>query len=415
MTDRKIFGLVGRTLGHSWSPDIHARFGLENYRLIELEPDALPAFLSRPDLGGVNVTIPYKKSVLSLCAGIDPDVRAIGSANTLVRRPDGTLYVWNTDAGGFRFMARRAGISLSGRKVLILGSGGASLTVQAAARSAGAAEVTVISRSGPDHYGTLSRHADAEVIVNATPVGMYPGNGAAPVDLRVFPACRGVLDLIYNPLATALILQARTLGIPCSNGLPMLVEQARLAQEHFRDTVIPPDRTEQVLRELQAQHTNLVLIGMPGCGKSTVGQILARRTGRTLIDIDRQVADRCGCSIEALFAREGEAAFRALEREAIADAGRQTGVIIATGGGAVKDPRNDAPLRQNGRVYQLRRRTELLATQGRPLSQGADLSALEREREPLYARVRDAAVDNNRPAEETAAAVWRDFCEHTGS
>ena len=224
--DERIYGLLGRKLGHSWSVPIHAALGNGAYRLLELEPDGLAPFLHRKDIGGLNVTIPYKRDVMPLCDEIDPAAEAIGSVNTIVRCADGKLVGYNTDIDGFLYMACRAGISLSGKKVVILGSGGASLTAQTAARQGGAAEVVVVSRFGPDNYDNLSRHADAEILVNATPVGMYPGNGQSPVDLSVFPVCQGVLDVIYNPRRTALLLQAEARSIPCSDGLPMLVAQA---------------------------------------------------------------------------------------------------------------------------------------------------------------------------------------------
>ncbi|WP_295582581.1 shikimate kinase [uncultured Oscillibacter sp.] len=410
----KVYGLLGRKLGHSWSVPIHTALGCPDYRLIQLEPEELADFLRREDLGGVNVTIPYKRAVMAHCDVIDPAARAIGSVNTLVRRPDGKLYAWNTDAAGFCFMAERAGISFRGEKAVILGSGGASLTAQACARRLGARAVAVISRSGPDHYGTLDRHADAGIVVNATPVGTYPGNGATPVDLGAFPRCRGVLDLVYNPRRTALLLQAEALGIPCSDGLPMLVAQAVEAEALFFGRPIPPGEAERILSLLRRDTANLVLIGMPGSGKSTVGAILAEQTGREAVDIDRRIAERAGCSIPEIFAQGGEAAFRALEREETAEAGKLSGKILLTGGGVVKDPRNYAALHQNGRIYHLIRDLDALPTDGRPLSQGADLAAMWAERAPLYARFRDAAVENNGTAAETAAAIWRDFCVHCG-
>ena len=217
--EKKIYGLLGRKLGHSWSPPIHKALGCEDYRLFEREPEELAEFLSRPDLGGLNITIPYKRDVMAYCDGIDGTAKAIGSVNTLVRRADGKLYAWNTDAAGFRWMAERAGISFAEKKVVILGSGGASLTAQAVCRAMGAREVIVVSRSGEHNYENLSRHADAEILVNTTPVGMYPAAGVSPVDLAAFPNCTGVLDVIYNPRRTALLLQAEDLGIPCSDGL----------------------------------------------------------------------------------------------------------------------------------------------------------------------------------------------------
>ena len=410
----RVCGLLGRKLGHSWSVPIHEALGCEGYRLIELEPEDLASFLRRADIGGLNVTIPYKRDVMPLCGEIDPAAADIGSVNTIVRGADGVLRGYNTDIDGFIYMARRAGITLAGKKVVVLGTGGASLTAQAAARRAGAREIAVISRSGPDNYGNLHRHADAEVLVNTTPVGMYPGNGTAPVDLTAFPACRGVLDVVYNPRRTALLLQAEELGIPCCDGLPMLVAQAKRAEEHFTGRAIADSENERILSQLRREMGNIVLIGMPGCGKSTVGRLLSDLTGREAVDIDQQIALRAGCSIPEIFARGGEAEFRALEREETARAGALTGKILLTGGGAVKTPANYGALRQNGRIYHLLRDLGTLPTDGRPLSQGADLGAMWRQREPLYRRFRDVTMDNNGPAEDTAAAIWRDFCEHSG-
>jgi shikimate dehydrogenase len=411
----KVYGLLGRKLGHSWSVPIHRALGCESYRLIELEPGDLAAFLGREDIGGLNVTIPYKRDVMPFCDEIDGAAQSIGSVNTLVRRADGKLCAWNTDAPGFCFLASRTGIDFAGARVAVLGSGGASLTARAMAAALGAREVTVISRSGADNYENLSRRADTEIVVNTTPVGMYPDTGRAAVDLRVFPRCRGVLDLIYNPRRTALVLQAEELGIPCSDGLPMLVAQAAAAEERFFSRPVPKGEVERILADLRRQMTNVVLIGMPGSGKTTVGRLLSALSGREAVDLDEEIVRRTGRSIPDLFAAEGEAAFRALEREEAARWGRESGKILITGGGVVKDPRNRAALRQNGRIYELRRDLKRLSTAGRPLSQGADLQALYAQRAPLYAAFRDASADNNGPAEDTAAAIWRDFCAHFDS
>ena len=410
----KIYGLLGRKLGHSWSVPIHKALGCGGYRLIELEPEELAGFLAREDIGGLNVTIPYKRDVMPLCGVIDPAAQAIGSVNTIVRGPDGTLRAYNTDAAGFCWMARRAGISFSGKKAVILGSGGASLTAQAMAKQLGAREIAVISRSGENNYHNLSRHADADIVVNTTPVGTYPDVGKAAADLRNFPRCSGVLDVVYNPRRTALLLQAEELGIPCSDGLPMLVAQAAAAEEHFFSRSIPDSENERILSQLRRDTQNIVLIGMPGSGKTTVGQALAALTGREAIDIDAAVTARAGRPIPEIFAREGEAAFRALEREETAAAGKLSGKIILTGGGVVKDPANYPALHQNGRIYELSRALEKLPSDGRPLSQGTDLRDLYAQRAPLYARFRDARIDNNGAVADTAAAIWRDFCEHSG-
>ncbi|MBR7148879.1 MAG: shikimate kinase [Firmicutes bacterium] len=413
--EKKFYGLLGRKLGHSWSPPIHNALGCKEYSLVELEPEALGEFLSRADIGGLNVTIPYKRDVMAYCDVIDETAKAIGSVNTLVRRTDGKLYAWNTDAAGFRWMADRAGITLTDKKVMVLGSGGASLTVQAVARAAGAREIIVVSRSGEHNYENLHLHADAEIVVNTTPVGMYPAVGASPVDLTIFPRCEGVLDLIYNPRRTALLLQAEELGIPCSDGLPMLVAQAKAAEEHFFGKPIPDSENERILSMLRQEMTNLVLIGMPGCGKSTLGLALAELTGREAIDLDQRIVEKAGCPIPQIFAEQGESAFRDLEREVTAEVGKLSGKILLTGGGVVKDLRNYVPLHQNGRIYHLVRDLNALPTDGRPLSQTTDLSVLWAEREPLYTAFRDTVIDNNGSIEETAKQIWRDFCENSGA
>ena len=410
----KIYGLLGRTLGHSWSAPIHEALGvIGRYEMIEREPEELAEFLARQDLGGINVTMPYKKAVMPYCDVVDGEARRIGSVNTLCRREDGKLYAWNTDAAGFLAIARRAGIEFRDKKVLVLGTGGASVMVQTVVRGEGARQVTVVSRSGPDNYGNLSRHADTDIVVNATPVGMYPHNGAAPVDLRDFPRCTGLLELIYNPVRTALMMQAEELGIPCCSGLPMLVAQAVRAEEHFFGRAFPDGETERVLRLVARDSTNIVLVGMPGCGKTTVGQALAALTGREAIDIDRCVEIRTGRTVPDIITRDGEAAFRRLEAEETAAAGKLAGKIILTGGGVVKTPANYGALHQNGRIYHLVRELDRLPTRGRPLSQTTDLRALWAERRPLYARFRDAVTDNNGTPQEAAAAIWEDFCEHS--
>jgi shikimate dehydrogenase len=279
----------------------------------------------------------------------------------------------------------------------------------------GAREVVVISRSGENNYDNLSRHVDADIVVNTTPVGMYPNVGVAAVDLTAFPNCKGVLDVIYNPRRTALLLQAEELGLPCSDGLPMLVAQAKAAEEHFFDKSIPDSENERILSMLRQEMTNIVLIGMPGCGKSTVGAALAELTGREAIDLDAKIVEKAGCSIPDIFAQEGEAAFRALEREVTAEAGKLSGKILLTGGGVVKDRRNYAPLHQNGRIYHLTRDLNALPTDGRPLSQATDLSTMWAEREPLYTSFQDVAIDNNGPVADTAGDIWRDFCENSGA
>ena len=412
---KQIFGLIGRTLKHSYSVQIHQELGNAHYQLYELEPEQVPSFIQRPDIGGLNVTIPYKQTVIPYCTELSPVAQAIGSVNTLVRRADGSLYGHNTDACGLEYMAQRAGIQFENRKVLIFGSGGASLTAQAVATQQGAKQIIVVSRHGENNYGNLAQHADAEILINATPVGMYPQVGVMVADPAAFPHCQGVLDLIYNPRRTAFLQAAERANIPCSDGLPMLVEQARAAAELFLQCTIPDKESERILHKLRQQTENIVLIGMPGCGKSSIGAALAQYSGRPAIDIDAEIVRNAGCSIPDIFAQQGEAGFRQLERQQIAQAGMQRGCILITGGGVVKDAANYAPLHQNGRIYHLSRPLELLEREGRPLSENADLELLYKERLPLYQRFRDVEIANNSSIKEAAERIWRDFCEHTGT
>lgn len=410
----KIYGLLGRKLGHSWSVPIHQALGCEGYRLIELEPEELGVFLRREDIGGLNVTIPYKRDVMAFCDVIDPAAQAIGSVNAIVRR-EGGLYGYNTDIDGFLYMLRRADIRLAGKKALILGSGGASLTAQTAARMEGAREVAVISRSGPDNYENLSqRHSDAEVLINTTPVGMWPNLEDSPVDLDRLPNLEAALDMIYNPIRTNLLLQAEYQGLRRSGGLPMLVAQAAAAEERFFEKTIPSGETERILSQLWQDRANVVLIGMPGCGKTAVGKALAELSGRPLVDLDGEIEKRAGKSVPEIFASQGEGAFRDLESSVLAEACARPGQIIATGGGAVLRPENRAALRRAGRVYWLRRDLCRLSTEGRPLSQTGDLEEMYRIRKPLYNGTADVVIDNSVPLEETAQLIWRDFCENSG-
>lgn len=412
--ESKIYGLLGRKLGHSYSVPIHRELGNEHYRLIELEPEALSKFFLRDDIGGLNVTIPYKREVIKYCDVLSPKAKSIGSVNTIVRKADGRLYGYNTDAYGFEFAAELSGIDFKNKKTVILGSGGASLAVSSVVRRLGASELVVISREGENNYNNLNRHADADIVVNATPVGMYPDAGKSPVDLRIFRKCQGVLDLIFNPLRTEFLMQAKELGIPNINGLSMLVAQAKAAEELFFSAGIDDAEIFRIYHKLRRDKENIVLIGMPGCGKSTVGDALSELSGRELIDVDLEVEKITGLTVSDIFAKHGEAEFRRLEREAIATAGQKNGKIIAVGGGAVLDENNYRPLRQNGRIYYLERALELLSRTGRPLSANADLDEMYKNRLPSYMRFKDVSVKNDRGAAETARAIWEELNEHTG-
>lgn len=402
------YGLLGEKLGHSFSPQIHHALGEYDYQLLPTPPEAVEDLFRRREFRGLNVTIPYKQRVIPLCDQVDPAAAAIGAVNTVVNR-GGVLTGYNTDIDGVIYLARRAGVELRGRKVVILGSGGTSRTVQAAARALEAGEIVVISRSGENNYGDLARHADAEVLINTTPVGMFPDCGGCPVSLDVFPRLTGVLDVVYNPLRTALILAAEERGIPCSGGLPMLVAQAKRAAELFTGGCIPDDRTEDILRSLVAELQNIVLIGMPGCGKSTVGQALAERMGRPFVDLDEELVRRAGCTIPEIFAHQGEAAFRALEHEVVRDMGARTGLVISTGGGVVTRRENFAPLRQNGVILHLRRALDHLPVDGRPISQRTDLHQLWQQRSPLYGAFAQGEIPNDDTLDSTLERIRKEL------
>ena len=402
------FALLGEKLGHSFSPQIHRALAGCDYQLLPTPPEAVADLFRRRDFRGLNVTIPYKQTVMPLCDEIDPRAAAIGAVNTVVNR-GGRLTGYNTDIDGLIYLARRTGVDMAGKKVVILGSGGTGRTARAAAGELGAAEIVTVSRGGEDNYETLSRHADAQVLLNTTPVGMYPNCGVSPVSLDAFPQLEGVLDVVYNPLRTALLLEARERGLPCSCGLPMLVAQAWRAEELFTGSAIPAETVEAVLAGLTAQLENVVLIGMPGCGKSTVGRALARRQGKAFLDLDRLIEERAGKSIPAIFAQEGEEAFRTLESWAVREAGARTGCVISTGGGVVTRAENCAPLRQNGVIIHLTRPLDRLPTAGRPVSQSTDLQTLWERRRGLYAAFADRTVDNGGPLEETLDTIEKEL------
>ena len=406
------YGLIGRKLGHSFSPQIHREMGGYDYELIELEPAELAGFLTNGDFRAVNVTIPYKQAVMPYLDEVSEKARRIGSVNTITRDADGRMRGYNTDDGGFRTMLRMAGIRPEGEKCLVLGSGGASKTAVCCLRDMGAREVRVISRSGEDNYANLERHRDAGILVNATPVGMYPGNGEAPLKLGALPNLKGIADMIYNPARTALLLEAEKRGIRCVNGLPMLVEQAREAVELFLGKAIPVTETGRVIRILSIQTANIVLIGMPGCGKTTVGRMIAEMTGRPMIDTDAMIEAKTGMSCGEIIRSRGEYAFRAIETEIVREAGKMTGAILATGGGVVTRTENRDTLRQNGQLFWLNRPLDArMIDPDRPLSDSREKwERLEKERRMLYASWADAMISDMKP-EQAAKEILRRISE----
>ena len=396
-------GLLGRKLGHSYSPQIHAYLGNYPYELFEREPEDVEDFLKNGDFTAINVTIPYKKTVMPYCRLTDT-AQYMGSVNTIVLQPDGSLVGHNTDYFGFTSMVKKSGLEVAGKKCLVLGSGGASVTAVAVLKEMGA-NVVVISRSGTDNYENLLRHADAAVICNCTPVGMYPHNGVSPVNLGLFPKLEGVLDMIYNPARTQLLMDAADRGLIAENGLWMLVSQAKEAAEWFLHQKLPDSRIPFVYGKMRQQMENIILIGMPGSGKSTVGKLLAEKLGKPFVDADEELVKTYGMDIPTIFATEGEAGFRAKETAILENLGKKAGLVIATGGGCVTRNENYRLLHQNGTLFWLQRDLKKLPDEGRPLSQVTKMEDMYQLRKHLYESFADHIIDNNRTPEAAAAEI----------
>ena len=388
-----ICGLLGKTLGHSYSPLIHSYLGQYEYRLFEKQPHELEDFLKRGEFEGLNVTMPYKKDVIPYLDALSPIAARLGAVNTIVRR-EGKLIGHNTDYAGFLSMVHRSGLDPAAKKVLILGSGGASATAVAVMEDLGA-DVIVISRGGENNYNNLyTMHTDAAIIVNTTPVGMYPNTDFSPISISAFPGLDGVLDVIYNPTNTMLLQLAQESGVYGMSGLWMLVAQAKEASEWFQNATIPEERLAEIYRTVKAQMENIVLIGMPGCGKTTVGKALADKLGRQFFDADAEIAKKANMSIPEIFAKEGEEGFRSREIKVLSELGKQSGLVIATGGGCVTFSINHSFLHQNGRIFWLKRDISQLPTDGRPLSQKGNLEEMYRIRKPLYEKFADVIIKN---------------------
>lgn len=404
------FGLLGRTLGHSFSPRIHNALGNTNYELFEREPSQLQEFFANPELQGINITFPYKVNALEACDVVDPRAERIGCVNTMVRK-DGKWHGYNTDYDGFVFTLKHASIDISGKECIILGDGASSATVHVALEDLGAKSITHLSRkTAPLYTDAPNYYETAQIIINCTPIGMYPHNPANLIDIMQFSKLEGVVDLIYNPRRTVLLLQAEMMDIPYCDGLPFLVAQGVKAANHFQGESFGTKEIEQILRDMRREKENIILIGMPGVGKTTVGKAIGKEMGRTCIDVDQELAKEIG-DISTYITEQGEAAFREKEAEMIAKLGTETGLVISTGGGCVTVPKNYAHLRQNGRIYQLTQPVEKLSTSGRVLSGGGieRLRELEETRTPMYESFAQCIVEHNRNAPETVAVILEDF------
>lgn len=427
MTNEK-YGLIGKTLVHSYSKEIHEALGRYQYQLFSLAEDEMPDFINARDFRGLNVTIPYKKDVIPLCDEVTDLARGIGAVNTLfwknasgtgssesISQEDKILVGHNTDYEGFLYAASRAGIDFEGKGVLILGTGGTSLMARRAAADQNAAKIYIASRhpetdppSGSEiqdagilstvSYDQLPEIADSiDVIVNTTPVGTFPNNMQQVIRLKDFPGCQAVIDVIYNPFKTALLLEAEKLGLKYTNGLPMLVAQATAAAGYFLGTPGAFQKENQrIIKSMKQQMGNIVLIGMPGTGKSLIGKFLAELTGKTLQDTDAKIEEEAKMTIPEIFEKEGEAGFRDREAAICKKLGKERNLIIATGGGAILRPENVDALRQNGTLVHITRSIDKLPTRGRPLSKNIEtLKKMEAQRMPLYKSAADITFRNN--------------------
>ena len=407
------YGLIGERLGHSFSQPIHQQLAGYDYQLRPLSREEFPAFMEARDFRGINVTIPYKQAVIPYLDRLDSRAQAIGAVNTIVKEPDGSLTGYNTDYDGFLYLVRHLGLAFEGKKVLLLGSGGTCRTAAAVARDLGAAQVLVASRSGREgclSYEEAMEQSGVNLLVNVSPAGMYPDNGSCLVDLDRFPALEGVVDVVYNPLATRLVLEAQRRGIPAAGGLRMLVGQAKAAAELFTGRPIEDSRMEEIYRRLKLSLTSPVLVGMPSAGKTTVGQLMAKELNREFLDLDALLEQEAGKPIRQIFAEEGEAAFRRMERDLCARVTKRGGPVIATGGGIVKDRENWFSLRQNGVVLWLDRPLDTLEVDpNRPLSCSREaLAQMREERLPLYEGCSDGKIDNTQD-QDRAARTATDF------
>ena len=405
----KKYGCIGKKLTHSFSKEIHAKLADYEYELIELTEEEIAPFFEEKAFAAINVTIPYKQTVIPYLDWVSPIASRIGAVNTIVNK-EGQLYGYNTDYYGMKALIERIGIDVSGKKVLVLGTGGTSKTARVVAKDLGASKVLTVSRRKTEEYITyeeaILNHADAEVIINTTPSGMYPDCGSKPIDITPFSQLEGVVDAVYNPLRTNLVLDAKERGIKAECGLYMLVMQAVVAVEKFLDTSIPKEQADRVFADIFASKENIVLTGMPGSGKSTVGNLL-HVDGFELIDTDVEVEKRCGCSIKELIREKGETYFRDLETEVIRDVSSQSCQIISTGGGAILREENVRLLSQNGKLFFLDADlNRLQATDSRPLSDTHEkLQKLYEERIGIYRGTAHVIVPDLGSAEAEASYI----------
>ena len=401
--------VIGEHLPHTFSPQIHSHLADYSYNVKELKPDELEAFVTEGNFDFFNVTIPYKKDIIPFLSSLSDEAKKLGAVNTVKKNSDGSLTGYNTDYYGFSYTLKKSGINVCGKKVLVLGSGGASLPIKVVLSDQGAKEIVTISRNGENNYSNLHLHSDADVIVNATPVGMYPHNGESPVDLSLFQKCTGVIDIIYNPRKTVLLLQAEKKGIANIGGLYMLVAQAKRAAEIFTEREIPECEIDIITNKISFQMNNIVLIGMPGCGKTTVGRALSELTGKIFYDSDDEFTKNFGTTPAEAIQSLGEEHFREMEQQIIAKLGAMNNIILASGGGVVTREENYLPLHQNGMIFFIDRELKNLPISNRPLSQSTGVDALYNKRYPLYMSFCDHKIVSDEDVKHTATKIYNMF------
>lgn len=406
------FGLLGRKLGHSYSPIIHKKLGDYSYELFEREPDEIKDLIKRQDIRGLNVTIPYKQEVMKYCDEITQRARSIGCVNTIIKNDEGKIIGDNTDYAGFEYILDRNDIQVEDKNVLILGNGATSKTVGAVLADRGA-RVVKLGRTTNPNLSDIYDFVDTYIIVNTTPVGMYPNNLKTLVDLDKFSKLSSVLDVIYNPMRTKLLLDADKRGAVHSDGLPMLVVQAVVASEIFQGKSISQDLVEEIITDIRRETGNIVLIGMPGSGKSSIGKLVAEKSGKEFYDTDELIKEKAEMPIPDIFEKFGEEHFRRLETEVVTEIGSKTGCVISTGGGVVTKMENYEPLVQNGRIYFIDRDLNKLSIAGRPLSKDRNtVNKLWEEREKMYRFFSDKTV-YNKDIDSTSNQILEDFYENT--
>ncbi len=394
------YALIGEKLSHSFSKIIHEAMGKYQYDLVSVPKGTLKDFVKTNQYDGFNVTIPYKKDIMEFCDYISPSAKKIGCVNT-VKKVNGKLYGYNTDYDGFDALAKKNKINFKDKKVVILGSGGTSLTVYAVVSDSNASDIKIVSRSGKYNYENIPLWNDCQIIINTTPVGMFPHNGETPLNISDFPNCEGVLDVIYNPLTTKLVFDAKEKGISAENGLYMLVYQAKKAFEIFTEDSLSDEEADKIFTDIYKKMSNIVLIGMPGCGKSTLGKKIAQITNKEFIDTDEKIVEKTGMSIPEIFEKHGEKYFREIESEIASQTGKLSGKVIATGGGIVTIDENLYTLKQNGIIYYITRELSSLDTNGRPLSKNLEtLKQMEQIRKPMYEKFADKIINNNAPIDK---------------